>query len=176
MAATTAVVNTASGWTNIQWTTTAGGNTVVWYSAQLQAATLTGIVWVYVWAAESNAAANGTIQAEVAVVNNDGSGATVYGASCYGGELSTTAQTVPIMVAGNATVISAGQRIRLKLNLDDYEGPLVTGHTATVSYSTATGVTADTRIQFPITLTEQAGSTFAPPRAMRNDRRIVPLL
>ena len=184
MAASTAVVNSAAGWTaGIQWTVSAGGASVEWYTPALQAVTLSGVLSAHIRAAESNALAQGTVRLQVAVVNGDGTGAATYGSACANAEMATSEGVVTLAVAGPDISITQGQRLRFRLLLDDFEAALVTAYTATVYYSGATpGASGDTYVTLPVALTEYVaaspiGIPFLPgfhrPQFTRPRRRIM---
>jgi len=164
MAASTAVRNTAAGYTApLQWTATAGGTAVEWYTPQLEAATLAGIVSANIRAAESNAAANGTVRLEVATCDNDGTNVTIYGSACANAELATSEGVLSLYVSGPDVSISQGQRLRFRLYLDDFEAALATSYTATVYYNGATaGASGDTYIVLPVALTQYVSAVFMP--------------
>lgn len=155
MAASTAIRATAAGWSApLQWTVTSGGNTVEWYSPRLAATTLRGVIQGSVWASESNVAANVTVRLQVEVVNNAGTLVSTFGAANANVELAlTTATKVTINVAGPDTTIAAGNRLRFRFFIDDYEAAMATGHTATLSYNVATaGASGDSYIELPVAL------------------------
>jgi len=167
----TAVRNTATGFTSpLQWTKTAGGNTVEWYSPQLAAFTLSDFVRVGLYMLESNASANAGVNVEVAVVNNDGSGATVYGSGGPNngvfrgdGELPTASGLRDHFICGPALAVTAGQRIRIRVRLDDSGAALVTAFTATINYAGAAG-TADSSVRLTQTASLYQGSMVVPRR------------
>lgn len=162
MAASTAVVNSAAGWTaGIQWTATAGGTAVEWYTPTLQAVTLSGLVSANIRAAESNAAMQGTVRLDVAVVNGDGTGAVTYGVGVANAELGTSEGAMTVYASGPDISVTQGQRLRFRLYLEDFEAALVTGYTGTVYYSGATaGASGDTYVVLPVALTEYVAAVF----------------
>lgn len=179
--ATTAVRNTATGWTApLQWTASAGGSNIEWYSKRLTAFTLDGLVRVNLRAHESNASATAGIRAELAICNSDGSSAVVWAAATlvdstspgvYGpsattseGELNTAESAVKGWLSGDTTSVTDGQRLRLRLFVDDSaSGAMATGFTATLTYNGPTGgASGDTWIQLPQSVTEFAGVTDVP--------------
>ena len=154
VAAVTATINTTTGWTApLQWTASAGGTAIEWYTRPLAGFTLDGLVRLNLRATESNAAADASLRAELAVTNGDGSGAVVWGAAsivdsstpggasaALYGELATTSTPVRGWLSGAATAVTIGQRLRLRVFLDDTSVlPLVTGHTATMDYNGPSG-------------------------------------
>lgn len=162
MAASTAVRNTATGFTSpLQWTTTAGGSAIEWYTPMLYANTLSGVVKGNIRAAESNTAANGTVRLEVAVCNSDGTNVTVYGSACATAEMATSEGVLSIEVAGPDVALADSQRIRFRLYLDDFEAALASSYTATVYYSGATAeASGDTYVVLSTSLTEYAPAIF----------------
>jgi len=159
---TTAVRNTATGDTApLQWTTSAGGNLIEWYTPQLQAFTLSGRVDCNIRALESNLAADGIIRVEIARVNSDGSSPAVYGTSGMqtAVELTTSEAAYTCWVAGADLSISQGQRLRFRAYLDDAYQTLTSTHTATFYYAgTSGGASGDSYLTFTQTLTEYAPS------------------
>lgn len=156
MAAVSIVVNTASGPTApIQWTDSAGGTVVDWFTPQLEAVTLAGQIKVEIRGLESNAAANAVGYCQIAVVDNDGTNANVYGVGVVVTEFDTSEAAYNIYIAGADISISAGRRIRIRFGIDDEEtAGLVTGHTATLYFNGAAAGSGDTYVYFPVTLTE----------------------
>lgn len=143
------VTNTAAGWTApIQVTDTAGGTAVEWYTKRTAAFTLGGKAKINIRAKESATSANAGLKAEIAICNSDGSGAVVWASACNSSadaaaafnELSTTDGAQVCWVAGPDTAVSDGQRLRIRLFVDDmHSDPLVTGQTVTTTYSGASG-------------------------------------
>lgn len=150
-----AVVNTAAGWTTpIQWTKTAGGNLVEWYTPPLDAFTLSGLVAIEMKALESNILASATMRAEVAVCNSDGSVDTTWGSNANNTDLTASNAVSIFCVAGPDTAVSVGQRLRIRFSIDDANSsPMVTGHTATLNYNGAVAATGDSFLIFDSTLT-----------------------
>jgi len=152
----TAVTNTAAGWTvPIQMTDTAGGTVVEWYTRPLTAFTLGNAVRVNGRALESNAAANAALSCEVAIVNNDGSSPVVWAAGTLPTELGTTEAVQSFLIAGTDVAVTAGQRLRIRLSIDDM-GQFAMGasQTATLFYAGAAGATGDTFLTFTQALAE----------------------
>lgn len=176
------VRNTAAGWTTpLQWTDSAGGTPVEWYSRQLAAFTLSNSVGYNVRVAESNAAANAGVGLELAVCDADGSNAVVWGAdrsvSNGTGEAGTTESAFTGSICGPDLAVSAGQRLRLRVFVDDMRGfPLVTGHTVTLWYDgTSGGASGDSFITLSQTVSEFV-ATNSPPPPRRDQRIILPML
>jgi hypothetical protein len=166
-----AVTNTAAGPTaGIQVTASAGGSAVEWYTPPLNAVTLGGKAKLNIRALESSAAANASLKAEIAVTATDGTGATVWGVadveaittSGSVGELPVADAARVAWVSGDDTALTAGQRLRFRLYVDDSgNAALVTGSTVTVSYNGATASAAgDSYVILPVAVTEQAGVTI----------------
>jgi len=160
---TTAVRDTVAGFTApLQWTTTAGGNVIEWYSKRLAAFTLADLVKLSIRGATSLSNTWAQINVELAVVNNDGSGATVFGSwgmiSSTGSgaaQLEATEAAQTIYISGQDLAFSDGQRLRLRLRLDDASVALITGRTATVWYAgTSGGASGDSWIQLSQSVSE----------------------
>ena len=161
-----AITNTAAGPTaGIQVTDTAGGTALEWYTPPLEAVSFGGKARFDVRCLESNAAANASLRTEIAICNNDGSGAVVWGTSCVdpgvtGGELGTTAGIKIAYPPGDDTAITAGQRLRFRVYVEDLStGPLVAGHTVTVVHNGTTNPSVTSNVNLPVTVTEQAAGT-----------------
>lgn len=161
------VVNTTAGWTApIQWTNAAGGTAVEWYSRPLNAFTLDGLVMVNIWPKVSAVPACG-LRVELAVVNGDGTGAVVWGAASIYDSSSPTASSTTFQLAtteiafshwlaGPATAVTAGQRLRFRVYIDDDgQSAMTNGETATLYYAgTSGGSSGDSFIVLPQTVTE----------------------
>lgn len=175
--------DTAAGFTApLQWTVSSGGNTVEWYTPQLNAFTLAGVVRCNVWGIESSQLARAGLNVELAVVNNDGTGANVYGSwgawqdgGGGGGEMNHLADTLMIAyVCGPDISVTTGQRLRLRARLDDSWLALVSGHTASLKYDGATdAASGDSFLILTETVTEGAGGPaasliFSPRPMIRN--------
>lgn len=102
---------------------------VEWYSEQLEAFTLGGKALFKLWAFESSTAANTSLRGEVAIVDADGTNASVWGAAnaapsigntSITGELSNNTSGNPsIYVSGPDTSVTQGKRLRYRVYLDD---------------------------------------------------------
>lgn len=142
--------NTPAGWTAPQqYKDLSSGNTVEWYTPQLQAFTLGGKAKAQIFVAESIATTNASFAVEIAVCNSDGSGATVWGIACSEaittsgsvGEVPTTAALRNSYVSGDDVSVTAGQRLRVRVYVDDCgDTPIVTGGTATMETGTLSTV------------------------------------
>jgi hypothetical protein len=175
----TDVTNTAAGFTSpIQVTDTAGGTVVDWFTKQLQAVTLTGMAVGNIRALEAAAAANASIRCEIARVASDGTSPTVWASWCMSanngrtGELNTSEAAETVNVSGDDLAITDGQRLRIRLYIDDY--PLIAmgaSQTVTTYYAgTSAAASGDTYITFPVTLTEFVSSTPGPASSRRQRR------
>lgn len=164
------VVNTAAGWTApIQWTDSAGGTVVEWYSRPLQAFTLAERILLNIRALESNAAATASLRCELAVTNGDGSNVVVWAAANHYdgtlfGELGTSETADVWHLAGDDLAVTDGQRLRLRVYLDDVSNvPMVTGHTATLFYDgTSGGASGDSFITLTQTVSESVAAASVP--------------
>lgn len=166
------VTNTAAGATaGIQVTDTAGGTVVDWFTRQLAAFTLAGMAQVNVRVAESNIAANASIRVEIARVEADGTGPSVWGSWCVApivvsdfGEPTTTEAARTAWVSGDDLAVAAGERLRIRLYVDDNSAQLlVTGHTVTIYYAGTSGAASgDMYVTFAQTLTEGVAGVMRP--------------
>lgn len=172
--ATNAVTNTFAGWAApSQITATAGGTAIEWYSKQLSAFTLASLVRLNIRVLVSNTLCNTSIRAELAVCNADGSGASIWaaasltdvdapGASGSGtgtnssGLPQTSENAIRSYIAGPDTSVTDGQRLRLRLFIDDEStDAAASGFTATVVYAgTSDGASGDSFITLSQSVTE----------------------
>jgi hypothetical protein len=159
----TDITNTAAGWTApIQVTDTAGGTVVDWFTKALAAFTLGGAVRCNIRGLESNIAANATARVEIAVVAGDGTGAVAWGATTYQQELTTSESALSFLVSGDDVAVTAGQRLRIRVLIDDASesGTMAASQTVTTYYAgTSGGASGDTYLTFTQTLTENAAAT-----------------
>lgn len=153
----TSVTNTTAGWTPpIQITDTAGGTVIDWFTRPLQAFTLGGPVLIHI-SAKMSTSVFGSPGCEIAIVENDGSSPVVWGIGRHWDDLfGFTEAAQEFWVAGDDTAVSAGQRLRIRLFIDDSAGsPMTTGATATFYYAgTSGGASGDTFLTFTQTLSE----------------------
>jgi len=177
------VTNTATGWTApIQTTDTAGGTVVDWFTKQLEAFTLTGKAQLNLRAKCSNLASDASMKAEIARVDSDGTNPTVYASWCISpvvsdnifAALSTTEAAYTVWLSGDSLAFTDGQRIRVRLYVDDMSiDPLVTGHTVTTYYNgTSGGASGDTFLILEQTVTEFVGGAAASVPFLRHDRSL----
>ena len=160
------VTNTAAGPTApIQVTDTAGGTAVSWFTRQLNAFTLSGAVEVNL-RANASLSATADLGVEIARVDNDGTNATVWatGLICRstGTEFPNVLDTVEGvhngLVSGNDLAISGGQRLRIRLFIDDPGVNMPASRNATIYYAgTSGGASGDMYLTFTQTLTEGTG-------------------
>jgi hypothetical protein len=170
------VTNATSGpVTPIQVTATSGGTAIEWYTPPLNAFSLGGKAKFNIRGLEAAATLNASLKAEIAITAGDGSGATVWGIAnveaitTYGlvGELNISDTAYFAWVSGDDTSISAGQRLRFRIFVDDCgSGALASGGNVTVTYNGATASAAgDTYVILPAAVTEQVPA-FAQPIPM----------
>jgi hypothetical protein len=178
----TDVANTSAGFsTPFQMTDTAGGTVVDWFTKQLQAVTLTGMAQASIRGQESNALANASIRCEIARVNSDGTSPTVWASwlmsadNLRTGELNTIEDAEQIKISGDDLAITAGQRLRIRLYIDDMPTTgLGASQTVTIYYNGATPVASgDSYVTFPVTLTELAPASGGPVFKRRSAHRFL---
>ena len=163
--ANTDVTNTAAGWTSpIQMTDTAGGTVVDWFTKQLDAVTLGGACRVNVRVHDDNGS-QAEVWVEVARVDSDGTNPTVWAAGQTWFPLTTTEDAVSFLIAGDDLSVSAGQRLRIRLYINDQSRlVMVTGKIVTLTYDgTSGGATGDTFLTFTQTLAEQGSGPVDDP-------------
>ena len=168
---TNSATNSSAGWTaGIQITDTGGGTALEWYSRQLTAFTLGGKALVNARALVTTGSSNAnSMRAEIAVCASDGTSPTIWGSICLStitsfdqfGRIGITAsseteQPYSIYVSGPDTSVSDGQRLRLRLYLDEVsDNPLVTGQTLTTTYAgTSAAAAGDSWVTLTNTVTE----------------------
>ena len=99
--------------------------TTDWYTPELEAFTLTGMAQANIRALESNASANASLRCELARVDDDGTNPTVWASWCCAptgtdnGELTTSEVARTINVSGDDLAFTDGQRLRIRIYLDD---------------------------------------------------------
>lgn len=162
---TNAVTNTSAAPASpILATVSAGGNFVEWYSRGLTAFTLAGPVLINLRALESTTGANATVGVEIAVTAADGTGATVWGYTLFGTEVTASEAAYQFLVAADDLAVTTGQRIRVRVYSDDSSSTaMASALTTTVAYAgTSGGASGDTYLTFSQTLTESASSASIP--------------
>lgn len=178
---TSIVVNTPAGYAApTQWTDTGGGTAVEWYSKPLAAFTLDGLVRVCTWPKEATIAGNAGMRYEIAICNSDGSSPAIWGAndffSATNASSSTNTLEIPTTeaawngyVAGDTTSVTAGQRIRLRVFIDDTSSSTGAAIACTMFYAgTSGGVSGDSFIILPQSVTELTAAP--PPLPMQRSR------
>ena len=159
----TDVTNTTSGWTApIQVTDTAGGTVVDWFTRPLTTFTLGGAVRCNLRGLESSSSANAVLAAEVARVDGDGTNAVAWAKGTWPSgavttELGTSQVVESFLIAGDDLAVSDGQRLRIRIFIDDAArpAPMSAGFTVTTHYAgTSDGASGDTFLTFAQTLTE----------------------
>ena len=142
----------------IQITDTAGGTVVDWFTRPLTAFTLGGAVRCNIRALESNTAANASMRVEIARVAGDGtSPPSGGGRGRRPGRSRRSRPAQSFLVAGDDLAISDGQRLRIRLCIDDAArlAMAALGQTVTLYYAgTSGGASGDTYLTFTQTLTE----------------------
>ena len=173
--ATTAVRNTAAGRTApLQWTDSAGGNVIEWYTKPLQAFTLGGMAKANLRLHESNGAANASARCQIAVVDGDGANPVVWADWCiapldsanHSAEIAPTTEAArTVWASGDDLAVTNGKRLRIRVYVDDISnGALVTGHTVTLTYSGALAdLTGDSWVQLPQSVSEFTGAAAEDP-------------
>lgn len=159
----TDVTNTVAGYTSpVRITDTAGGTVVDWFTRPLAAFTLGGAVRCNIRALQSATSTNAATKVEISVVAGDGTGPVVWGIGQTNAELATSEGAQSFLVSGGDVSVTAGQRLRIRLYIDDYGLAVMgSGGTVTSYYAGAAGATGDTFLTFTQTLTEfVSGTTF----------------
>jgi hypothetical protein len=140
----TAVVNTTSGGTEIQWTQTAGGSVIQWISPPLAAGVTLTTSDISIWAIESAAQANAGGRYRVFKRTSGGTETELAGGPFNDGFEFDAATNTEMTWVGNFTdtAFSAGDRILLKLYITNV-GTMGASRTCTVTYNGADAATGD---------------------------------
>jgi hypothetical protein len=149
----------------VQITDTGGGTTIEWYSKQLQAFTLAGMVQFNLHGFDNGDVPHTVFRGEVASCASDGSSPSVWGGAgasrptSISGGADTIFSCYP---SGADRSITDGQRLRFRLYIDNDAAAMVTGKTVRVTYNGATsGAVGDTFVVLPQTVTEFTGGAAA---------------
>lgn len=140
------------------------------FTGPLNGFTLEGLAKLTVRASAS-ALASVSLRAELAVVENDGTNPVLWGAGNLApenlmedGRLGTDGAERTIWIAGDTTTVTAGQRLRLQLFLDDMSYTASVNNTkVTLTYnSPSAAAVGDTYLTLAQTITEQAAGSSPP--------------
>lgn len=180
---TTAVVDSVTGFTNpYQWTATAGGSVIEWYTKPLTGFTLAGLTYFHIIAATSQSDSLMGFRIELAICNSDGSSPVVWAANNIvmiftpppgqqvggyniTGTLDTFGGGWDGWLIGQDTTLTNGQRLRVRLYADDAsDGAMVSGRTATIYFNGTDLALNRSYMQLGQTVTEySAPATLGPP-------------
>lgn len=161
------VVNSVTGYTDpIQLTDTAGGTVVDWFTRPLTAFTLGGTAIANIRGGSAGAGVQFP-RVEIAVVANDGTSPTVWGAwTCDTGfQASEIARSIP--VSGADLSVANNQRLRIRLYIDDGNQPMTAGSETFYYAGTSSGASGDTYVILPQTVSEFTGTTTSSVPATR---------
>jgi hypothetical protein len=145
-------------------TVSGGGNFLEWFTKQLTAFTLSGLVACKIPSRETNLSANAALRVEIAVCASDGTSPVIWGAATDGTELTTTTIENNVNVAGDDVAVTDGQRLRIRIYFDDAPGAaMASAFSASMTYqfATAGGGALDCYITLPQTVTEFVGGGAA---------------
>jgi len=150
-----------------QWTATAGGSDIEWYTPALNSFTLGGVVKVVLGRGstlEDIGTGADSLHCELAICNADGSGASVWSVSYTHYATSETPPDILFAhyITGPDTAVGQGKRLRLRLYSDDYASTFnqTAGTDRTLRYDGTS--TYASRLIFTQSITE-APTGFAPP-------------
>ena len=170
-----------SGGAAFQWTDTAGGTEVDWFTPQLQAFTLADMIECNLRLAEANASGlqGSHPRVEIARVNADGTNPVVFGTWMGDGKdgvqglpPAVTEGAYTVWVSGDDLVFSNGHRIRIRLIADLYKMVPSREEHVTLWYAgTSAGASGDSWIKLNQTVTEYVPATTGPPRPGRASQR-----
>jgi len=121
----------------------------------------------------ASATSIGSVRAEIARVATDGTSPTVWGSWCIAptgtdhGALTASEVARTVNISGDDLAITDGQRLRIRLYIDDSAADaLAASQTVTIYYAgTSAAASGDTYITLPVTLSEYvpAGPTTVIP-------------
>src|SRR6266496_549304 len=157
------ITNSSTGWHSpTQITASAGGTALEWFSRQLNAFTLAGIISFNLRVSTTTSTLP-SFRVEVAICNADGSLISIWGAVTfpnYSPLVSTTETAFTINVSGADIAIADGQRIRVRIYEDDSSHIAdAAGALLNIFYAgTSVAATGDSYVTLPQAVTE-----FIPP-------------
>lgn len=130
-------MDTVAGWTPpVLRRSSATGYELQWYTRPLEAFTLSGAVLCNL-NASATTGASAAHRAEIAVVNRNGGSPVVWGTGAYPDAIVTTNTTQSFFVSGDDLAVTDGQRIRLRVFIDDRStAEMISAHTSTFNYGT----------------------------------------
>lgn len=143
-----------------------------WFSPPLQGFILSGLCQAELWMHQNAVATQASVACEIARVNQDGSGATVWGRGFKDtlgqgpgalGELAITPTIAVCFVSGPDMTFTDGQRIRIRVQTKDLaDAPMAAGGTITINYGNGENVGAqgDSFVLFEVALTELGGAAY----------------
>jgi hypothetical protein len=136
-------------------TKTSGGNFIEWYTRRLAAFTLEGAIEVNLRLLHSNTGTNAAPRVEIAKTDLNGGSVVVFGTNGSRRQPGTSDAARAFLVSGDDLAIGDGDRLRIRVYIDDANPAMAAGETVTLSYS-GPGSTApgDTWIRLPATVTE----------------------
>lgn len=158
--ATSGVVDLTNGFISAtQWTASAGGNVLEWYTKQLTAFTLSGVALVNTRALEALSGDRATIRAEIAKTDSTGGSVVVWGINGRSTDMGTTEADRLYWISGDDLALSNGDRLRLRVYLDDLQGSAVVDSTGTSTASffyagTSGGASGDSYATLQQSITE----------------------
>jgi hypothetical protein len=163
-AAATAVHTTVAGpatFPGSQWTDTAGGSAVSWYTPPLNAFTLSDLVFIKVqagqaWESGGISSPFDTCIAEIAVCDADGTNAVIFGTTY---QQAQQAANGGFFVQGGDLSVAQGQIIRFRFYQMDGNSDSVSGTNRTINYNDSAANNKDVLLQFTQTITESSGGS-----------------
>lgn len=143
-----------------------------WFTKQLNAFTLEGKAQYNLRANQNISSSFISLKGEVARVDADGTNPTVWATWCIEplsfdqGELSTTEAARTVRISGDALSISNGQRLRLRIYMDNVANVAMTGSRHMVFYynGNAGGFSGDSWLILPMTISEFIPTSMPPQR------------
>jgi hypothetical protein len=134
-----------------------------WFTPPLTASTLTGLAVANLRAKEAGSGVNASLRCEVARVDGDGANPTVWASWCIAptgsdnGELTSSEVARTANVSGDDLAISDGQRLRIRVYVEDTSNVAAVFGATTLYYAgTSAAASGDSYVTLPVTVTEQA--------------------
>ena len=135
LASTTAVTNSTTSGTSIQFTKTAGGTALKWITPPLaSSATIAGTIYMNTWGLESSASCNCTFAFTVKKYTAGAESTALLTASAFGSELTTSNANQNWSATPASVSFSAGDRIVIIGIMTNAGGTMASGFTSTLNF------------------------------------------
>jgi len=146
----TSTTNTVTGPTSgVQCRVSGAGNVLEWYSPPLDAITISGDITFNLWAEESAMQANAGMQVIVELCDANYAVKSTIINSEHGTELGTSLAARNWTASPTSTAVKRGDRLRIRVFINDAGGDMASGHTASMTYAGKTAsASGDSWIRF----------------------------